>query len=122
MDEHIGRIDDGRVIPPLTLLTPAEALLQGLQLVYTERKICRVEGDPSVSQTNIQRFKDHCGANPVVIAKSWEDLQTTTIDEASRLRVLKFDAFLEALNWLYQCHRESESEARFDKAKKTLRK
>lgn len=89
--------------------------------MYSEERIIRVHGDPGESKTNVQRFKDHYGANPVVVATIWEDLQTTNIPRA-RITVLKFEAFLEALNFLYRYKRESEREAQFDKSPKTIRK
>jgi len=121
MDEHVDRIDGQRAIPPVDIKLPAEVLREGLALLCTDRRINRVKGDPNTSNANIQRFKDHYGANPVVIAQIWHDLQTTEIPEA-RIKVLNFSAFLEALNLLYRCHRETEREARFDKSRKTLRK
>lgn len=72
-------------------------------------------------KTNAQRFKDHCGANPVVVAAVWEDLQTTTVPRA-RIKVLKLDAFLESMNFPHRHKRECEREAQFDKSPKTLRK
>jgi len=121
MDEHAAAIDDNRAIPALDVKTPTEMLKAGLELLCSDGRINRVQGDPHTSKTNIQRFKDHCGANHIVVAKIWEDLQTTAIPEA-RIRVLKIDAFLESLNFNYRCHRETERESRFDKSRKTLRK
>ena len=89
--------------------------------MFSDKRILRVKGDPYTSQTNVQRFKDHYGANPVVVAHIWGDLQTTSIPKA-RITVLNFDMFLMALNFLYRYHRESEREAQFDKSPKTLRK
>ena len=72
MDEYIDRIDENRDAPPLNVLLPSEMMKIGLELVYTQKRIMRVEGDPYTSQTNVQRFKDHFGANPVVVSKIWE--------------------------------------------------
>ena len=121
MDEYIDRIDDNRPLPPLDLKTPTEVLELGLKLVFTEGRINRVQGDPYTSNTNWQRFKDHYGASHIVVAKIWEDLQTTNIPEA-RIKVLKFNYFLEALNFNYRYKRECEREAQFDTSPKTLRK
>jgi len=121
MNKCVDPIDEGRACPPLDLRTPSAVLKAGLDLVYTEKKTHKVKGDPLTSHTNIQRFKDHCGANPAVVSQIWEDLQTTTVPEA-RIKVLDFSYFLEALNFLCRCHRESEREAQFDKSPKTLRK
>jgi len=121
MDEHVNFIDETRDDPPLDIKTPVEMLAAGLELVYTDQKINRVKGDPYSSKTNVQRFKDHYGANPVAVARIWEDLQTTTVT-AARIKVLKLPAFLESLNFLYQYKRVSEREAQFDTPPKTLRK
>ena len=122
MDKYINNVDNGRNAPSQHVIyTSREVLLKGLELVYSEERIIRVHGDPGESKTNVQRFKDHYGANPVVVATIWEDLQTTNIPRA-RITVLKFEAFLEALNFLYRYKRESEREAQFDKSPKTIRK
>lgn len=122
MERYIDKIDNGREAPPpLMLLSSREVLMHGVQLVYSQARIYRVRGDPSASKTNMQRFKDHFGANSVVVAKLWEELQTTNLPRA-RVMVLKFDAFLEALNFVYRYKRESEREAQFDKSPKTVRK
>lgn len=121
MKDYIAEIDDGRPLPPLDAYTSQEALMFGLKLVYTSARIYRVKGDAETSETNVQRFKDHFGANPVVVAKVWTALQETTLPRA-RIRVLKFDAFLESLNFLCRHKRECEREAQFDKSPNTIRK
>ena len=120
MDDLIDPIDEGRDYPPFDFKTTREVLREGLELVYSEKRILRVEGDPYSSKTNVQRFKDHYGANPVVVAHMWGDLQTNSIPKG-RINVLKFNYFLIAMNFLYRYHRESEREAQFDKSPKTLR-
>ena len=99
MDEYVEPIDQNKPVPELDSKTPREILQAGLLLVYTEQRILRVQGDPYTSKTNLQQFKDHYGANPIVVAIIWDELQTTTIAEA-RIKVLKLDSFLEALNFL----------------------
>lgn len=120
MDECTEHIDD-RPTPDLATFTATEVLKAGLDLIFSAAKIARVKGDPHTSKTNIQRFKDHCGANPAIISLIWSELQTTS-HSAARIKVLKFDHFLESLNFLYRYHREAEREGQFDKSPKTLRK
>ena len=93
MDEYIDPIDNGRPFPALSVLSAKEVLKRGLELLFKEGRIHRVTGDPYTSATNIQRFKNHFGANPAVVALIWADLQTTIIAKA-RITVLKFDMFL----------------------------
>lgn len=122
MDKYINNIDSGKNVPEkLVIHTSRDVLLTGLKLVYSEARIYRVKDDPGESKTNAQRFKDHFGASHIVVALIWKDLQTTSLRRA-RIKVLKFDAFLEALNFLYRYKRESEREAQFDKSPKTIRK
>jgi len=107
------------------LLTPNEILMSGLRLIYTEHRINNVRGDPVVSIRNIQRFKDHFGAKPLVIATLWEDLIGNDVPEtliAEHPRELSIDGLLEALHFLYRYRTEAEREATFDKSTKTLRK
>ena len=121
MDEYIDPIDNGRPFPALSVLSAKEVLKRGLELLFKEGRIHRVTGDPYTSATNIQRFKNHFGANPAVVALIWADLQTTVIAKA-RITVFKFDMFLMALHFLYRYHRESEREAQYDRSPKILRK
>ena len=95
--------------------------MTGLKLVYSQERIFRVWGNAVTSKTNVQRFKDHYGVNPVIAAQVWRDLQTTTINRA-RLRVLKLDNFLETLHFLFWYKREVEREATFDSSRKTIQK
>ena len=121
MDEYLDCLDEGRGFPAFEWKSPAEVMMAGLRLVYSEKRIFNVRGPVLASKTNEQRFKDHYGANPVVVAHIWGDLQTTNIPKA-RIKWLKFDMFLMALNFNYRYHRESEREAQFDRSPKTLRK
>jgi len=112
----------------LNRLSSREVLMAGLELIFTQRRIFRVmSDDPWSSRTNLVQFKLHYGANPVVVAKIWEDLQTTTVEAARinnphMLSMNAFNAFLESLNFLYRYRRECEREGTFDKSPKTLRK
>ena len=65
--------------PPAVVLTPQEVLQAGLVLVNcTSARMCRAQ----VAKTNLKRFRDHFGCNPVVSAQMFSDLQTTTTQEA----------------------------------------
>lgn len=105
-------------------LGPNQILRYGLELMYSERRILMVEGDPWTSKTNMKRFKDHYGASHFLVANLWGDLLTTNHlpaghDPNARLSIHNL---LEALHFLYRYKRESEREATFDKTPKTLRK
>jgi len=104
------------------ILTPDEILMRGLRLMFTEQRINNVNGDPRVSVRNMQRFKDHCGAKPLVAAKLWEDLIAADLAEDEQPSRLSVDGLLEALHFLCRHRTESEREATFDKSTKTLRK
>jgi len=105
-------------------LGPNEILRCGLELMCSEKKILRVDGDPWTSKTNVQRFKDHCGASHCVAAHIWKDLHAVNqVPEGhSPNAKLSIHWCLEALRFLCRCKRESEREAAFDKSRKTLRK
>ena len=122
MKDYIGDVEKGRALPPnVVTYTASEMMMIGLNLVYSSKRINRVHGDAETSKTNIQHFKDHFGANPSVAAMIWSNLQTTA-SEWARMRVLKLDAYLELLNFLYRYHHECEREAEFDKSPKTIQK
>ena len=70
MEEFVDFIDKNEALPPLAIKSSTDALRDGLELVCSNTKINRVVGNPCTSSTNMQRFKDHFGANPVVIAKN----------------------------------------------------
>jgi hypothetical protein len=66
--------DDHDVVEVYTL---DEILLIGLRAVnFTKRQIKKGK------KQNVQRFTSHFGAKPCVVARIWEDLQTTDIEEA----------------------------------------
>lgn len=110
--------DDG-----LALINDGEMLREGLQLLCSDDRINRVNGDPWTSKRNIQRFKDHFGTNHWVIAQVWNDLcNTDHIPQGhAKDQKLSLTKFLQTLHFLCRCQRESEREATFDTSPKTLR-
>lgn len=63
---------------PLQICSVDEVLSIGLKMFgfdeFRQKRQCR--------QSNVDDFKAHFGAQPIVLAQIWEDLQTTTIAEA----------------------------------------
>ena len=90
------------------LLGSRDILVIGLRLLYTEKRINNVEGDPITSKTNQQQFKDHYGAQPHVISHLWHDLLKTrnTPDGHDGNAKLDVVEFLESLHFLYRYRRE----------------
>lgn len=108
MKDCAAKIDKGKALPSNSEVhSSAQMLMIGLHLVHTSKRIFRVQGDAVTSNTNVQRFKDHCGTNPAVIALTWTESQTTELERA-RIRVSKVVSFLEALNFLCRHKRECE--------------
>ena len=109
--------DNGAV--PISIKTPSEILKIGLKLV------CFSEGRTHRAgiQSNIARFKKHCGCNPSVAARMFEDLQATDLP-AARLGKNKVSCFCfsQSLNFLHVCETEERREPIFDRSPKTLRK
>lgn len=107
------------------VLTAAEILLLGLKQVnFTDERVNRVQGNPSTSKTNIDRFKGHFGCNHVVVAALWEDLQVTDLPQA-KWKVKDADNIMhlfEALHFLKSYKTELNRESTFDFSPKTLRK
>ena len=104
-----------------TVMSADDILLAGLSLAFTQKRINNVNGDPKLSKTNIQRFKDHFGARPHVVSQIWQDLLATAPpipEERDPNLELSIKYVLESLNFLYRCKRESEREAVFDKSPK----
>jgi len=91
----------------LEIYTMDEMLEIGLKLLRWEdhqlARVCR--------ETRVTRYRGHFGANPGVYAQMWEDLQTTTMEDArvapSRRCIKQFHA---ALHFLYRYPAEIERE------------
>lgn len=98
--------------------SPTDMLRHGLLFSgLTEKQINR-----SSLKRNIQRFTDHYGANHIVCAQIWEELQTTTIIEA---RVhpdhLCLKYFLMSMHALRNYPTESQREKEWNISPKTGR-
>lgn len=109
----------------IVVLTASEIMMLGLNDVnFTKARVNRVKGNPATSKTNVDRFRNHYGVNPVVVAALWEDLQSTTILE-SRWEVKKkgeISQLFECLHFLKAYKTESNMESTFDRSPKTVRK
>ena len=119
--EEEAFIDDGAA--PDTnhvVLTPQEILTKGLQLLgYKNRQIRRFKPERATT-----RFKSHYGAKPIVLAKIWEDLQKTTIEEAQldpRKKNRSIEDFLRALHFLRAYDTEARRESRWQVSDRKLR-
>ena len=106
--------------PDLVILTASEILKKGLRMLrYSERQIDGWKHDIAC-----QKFRNHYGGNPHVIAQIWEDLQTTDIAEAKLGSGTKFrsvENFLMALHFLKRYDTESERESRWQFSDRYLR-
>jgi hypothetical protein len=102
--------------------TPDEILRKGLLL----QKFTLSRLNKNKEKTQLGWFQSHYGCRPVVVARIWEDLQTTEIDDA---RIgdkgdMKPDIqeLLHAINWLKEYRTEKQREGSADLSAKTLRK
>ena len=89
---------DDDISADLIILTPQEMLVEGLQVLGWDKGNMTARLS---NQTKIDRFRAHFGADPHVIARIWEDLQTTTNENAivePSKRILKH--FFMALHFL----------------------
>lgn len=102
----------------VVVYSPSELTYRGLRLVnYTKKRLRKGK-----KKKNIERFKGHFGASPALIAQLWEDLQTTTVEDAHvSPELLDIDDFLMALHSLKRYPTELEREAIFDINEKTGR-
>lgn len=119
MNQNDNSIDDGRddistesISSTVTsIMTPMALMKKGLQLGgYSNRRIGKTR-----QERNIERFKSLYGASPFVVAMIWEDLQTTSVNEAfvpPEYRKEKY--FLMALHHLKRYPTDIEREAKFD--------
>ena len=103
---HSSDEPDGVVV-----FSPSELRLRGLLLVnYTRQRIKRAK-----TKRNNERFAGHYGASPAIVAKIWEDLQTTAI-EGARVHPndLDIDDFLMAMHHLKRYPTDLEREPIFN--------
>jgi hypothetical protein len=109
--EELSDDDDNDDDIECVVYTANEIMKQGLLLVnYTRKRIRRAK-----MKRNIERFKGHFGSKPSVIAKIWEDLQTTQVAEARVLAEdLHMNLFLMAMHHLKRYPTELEREPIFD--------
>ena len=99
----------------VVILTADEILRKGLLLVgFNVRRQQNVQ-----RKTNVERFKDHFGSDPVVYAQIWEDLQMTENPEARISEKATADAFLQAIHFLRRT--EGERSGTFKMCKTTAR-
>lgn len=105
-------------IPELDIKTEDEMLVEGLALYhYTQEEVFKVQ-----RETSNYRFRSLYGANPDVVARLWEMLQTTTIPCArlqKTARSLKY--FFMTLHFLKRYPTEVETEAAFHVSDFTVR-
>lgn len=95
-------------------------LAYGLELIgFDEQRQGRVG-----RKTNLERFGQHYGSTPLVVAALWEKLQTTK-RPAARIRVNRrkdLTHFFQALHWMKCYPREGERSGIFKFCEKTCRK
>jgi len=70
---HVEESDDSLII-----ITADEMMNLGVKVFFTEERMQNVRK----GETNYGRFNEYYGVSPYVAATVWEDLQTTTIQEA----------------------------------------
>ena len=107
MEPVVAGNDDLSADDLLEIYTMDEMLEIGLKLLrwedYQLERVCR--------ETRVTRYRGHFGANPGVCAQLWEDLQTTTLEDArvdpSRWCIKQFHV---ALHFLYRYPAELERE------------
>ena len=122
MDRDDGNDDGG---DDIVVYTVSEILITGLKAVnYTDKRINAVKQAPTTSKTNIQRFKNHYGVKPLIVAQLFEDLQITKL-ETAKLTVREGGKDLyhifESLHFLRCYKTESNRESTFDVSPKTIR-
>ncbi len=103
--------DDDDDTADVQIFTIDELLKLGLRMVrYRSKRIRRAK-----KETNLNRFRKHFGSSALVCALIWEDLQTTTVQDArvppdSR----RIEYFLMAMHHLKLYPKEYEREATWD--------
>jgi hypothetical protein len=76
-EESLGDEQDKIGAQDFAPLTANDILIAGLKLLFTHKRINRVDGEVLHSSTNTQRFKVHYGINQFVVAELWKDLHAT---------------------------------------------
>ena len=118
--------DSDDEISPSWILTPEEMLLKGLKFAGFSNQQIR-NGN---ARSNRERFIGQYGANPIVSAHIWEDLQTVDVyddDEKENILPIPFDKlnpeyFLMALNFLKKYPTERDRECKFNVSHATAAK
>ena len=103
--------EDSDISAVRSLLTSMEFLELGLSVWYSPARLKTLRS----MKTKISWFKDYYGCRPSVVATIWEDLQTTTVDEA-RLDEDRLNPkhFLMALHTLKRYPTDNEREGPWD--------
>jgi hypothetical protein len=103
----------------MLIKTPAEILQGGLTLIhYDEERQARAS-----DATNRDQFMTHYGSTPEVLARIWDDLQTTTI-AAARIDVSddkELEYFFQVHHFLALYGRENERAATFGNSVRAAR-
>jgi hypothetical protein len=99
------------------IVTPAQTMSRGLKMAgFDERRMDRAK-----EALNERRFRSWYGSNPNVIARIWEDLLTTEIEEAQILEKADFDHFLMSFYFLKVYPTEEHRAGIFQICEKTAR-
>lgn len=105
--------------PILVPRSPDEMFVQGLMVVGFD-----IERQESVRlKKNLQRFSTHFKCKPIVLAQLWEDLQTTSVDEAriEPTQQKDVDYYLMAIHFLACYPKENEAEGQLKVSDRTWR-
>jgi hypothetical protein len=111
--------DDDSAIGDLEVIYMLDEILTiGLQLMkYSEKKINKWKRTRKLDQFNF-----HYGSFPIVVATIWEDLQTTSIDEAHvPPNKLNINYFLMAMHFLKMYPKEMQKESIWSLDRQTCR-
>ena len=101
------------------VVTVDQMLLQGLRLAgFSTKRVQNV-----CLNDNLRRFKSHYGSHPIVYARIWEDLQTTTYPNAFvDSKTINLVFFLMTINF-FKCYpTESQLAAAFHVCERSVRK
>lgn len=115
----MSEVSDEPLLTTAHILTEDEMLKAGLQLIgWNEASILRVK-----AVTNHQKFVGAFGGLPHVLAKIWEDLLTTSIEDA-RIDPTKhsLEDFLATMHFLYRYPTEIEGCNLWKRTRTTTRK